>query len=89
MPLHPHNRIHESTGAYVPGLVVGGPNHVSGGDPDQTKYLESGKIPIAKSYLDVLMSWSTNEYAIDYIAPAAYLLAYFAEPAAFTADTLK
>ena len=89
MPIHPHNRIHESTGAYVPGLVVGGPNHVSGGDPDQTKYLESGKIPIAKSYLDVLMSWSTNEYAIDYIAPAAYLLAYFAEPAAFTADTLK
>ena len=89
MPLHPHNRIHESTGAYVQGLVVGGPNHVSGGDPDQTKYLESGKIPIAKPYLDVLMSWSTNEYAIDYIAPAAYLLAYFAEPAAFTADTLK
>ena len=89
MPLHPHNRIHESTGAYVQGLVVGGPNHVSGGDPDQTKYLESGKIPIAKSYLDVLMSWSTNEYAIDYLAPAAYLLASFAEPAAFTADTLK
>lgn len=77
-PEHPHNRIHESTGAYVPGLVVGGPNFVSGGDPDQTKYLESGNIPPAKAYLDVLTSWSTNEYAIDYNASAAYALAWFA-----------
>ena len=76
-PKHPHNRIHESTGAYVPGLVVGGPNAVKGGDPDQTKYLESGNIPAAKSYIDVLMSWSTNEYAIDYTGAAAYALAYF------------
>ncbi|SEH21266.1 endoglucanase [Selenomonas sp. KH1T6] len=60
-PEHPHNRIHESTGAYVPGLLVGGPNAVIGGDPDQTKYLESGHVPTAKSYLDVLSSWSTNE----------------------------
>ena len=76
-PAHPHNRIHESTGAYVPGLVVGGPNFVSGGDPDQTKYLESGKIAPAKAYLDVLSSWSTNEYAIDYTAAASYALAAF------------
>jgi len=78
-PEHPHNRIHESTGAYVPGLVVGGPNAVSGGDPDQTKYLESGNIPPAKAYLDVLTSWSTNEYAIDYNSAAAYALAFFAK----------
>ena len=76
-PAHPHNRIHESTGAYVPGLLVGGPNFVSGGDPDQTKYLESGKIPPAKAYLDILSSWSTNEYAIDYTSAASYALAWF------------
>lgn len=89
-PEHPHNRIHESTGAYVPGLVVGGPNAVSGGDPDQTKYLESGHIPTAKSYLDVLTSWSTNEYAIDYTATAAYALAWFTRvDAAMQAKDLK
>ena len=77
-PQHPHNRIHESTGAYVPGLVVGGPNAVSGGDPDQTAYLASKHVPTAKSYLDVLTSWSTNEYAIDYDATAAFVLAWFA-----------
>lgn len=88
-PEHPHNRIHESTGAYVPGLLVGGPNAVSGGDPDQTKYLESGHVAIAKSYLDVLMSWSTNEYAIDYTGTAAYALAWFAKPVNLTADNIK
>ena len=78
-PEHPHNRIHTSTGAYVPGLVVGGPNFVSGGDPDQTNLLSSGNIYPAKAYLDVLMSWSTNEYAIDYTAAASYMLAWFTE----------
>lgn len=76
-PEHPHNRIHESTGAYVPGLVVGGANFVSGGDPDQTKYLEDKSIPPAKAYLDVLSSWSTNEYAIDYTSAASYALTWF------------
>ena len=79
-PMHPHNRIHASTGVYVPGLIVGGPNHVSGGDPDQTKYLASGHIPVAKSYLDVQTSWSTNEYAIDYIAAGVYALSWFSRP---------
>ena len=78
--MHPHNRIHASTGVYVPGLIVGGPNHVSGGDPDQTKYLASGHIPVAKSYLDVQTSWSTNEYAIDYIAAGVYALSWFSRP---------
>ena len=88
-PEHPHNRIHESTGAYVPGLIVGGPNAVAGGDPDQTAYLKSGHIPVAKSYLDVLTSWSTNEYAIDYTGTAAYALSYFAKPKAMNIDMLK
>ena len=52
---------------------------VIGGDPDQTKYLESGHVPTAKSYLDVLSSWSTNEYAIDYTGTAAYALSWFAK----------
>lgn len=88
-PLHPHNRIHESTGAYVSGLVVGGPNHVIGGDPDQTEYLNSGNIPIAKSYLDVVSSWSTNEYAIDYISSAVYALSWFAQPDSVKVEDLK
>ncbi|SDG07749.1 non-processive endocellulase [Selenomonas sp. WCT3] len=88
-PEHPHNRIHESTGAYVPGLLVGGPNAVSGGDPDQTAYLASKHVPTAKSYLDVLTSWSTNEYAIDYTGTAAYALAWFAKPVDFTASQIK
>ena len=88
-PTHPHNRIRESTGVYVPGLVIGGPNAVPGGDPDQTAYLESAPIPVAKSYLDVLTSWSTNEYAIDYTAVAAYALAHFAAPVTPDAETLR
>lgn len=89
-PEHPHNRIHESTGAYVPGLVVGGPNFVSGGDPDQTKYLERENIPPAKAYLDVLSSWSTNEYAIDYNSAASYALSWFTKADKnMTAEQLK
>lgn len=79
-PEHPHNRIHESTGAYVPGLIVGGPNAVSGGDPDQTAYIESYHPAPAKCYLDVLSSWSTNEYAIDYCGAGVYALSYFMQP---------
>lgn len=79
-PEHPHNRIHESTGAYVPGLIVGGPNCVPGGDPDQTAYLAAENPAPAKCYLDVLTSWSTNEYAIDYGGAGIYALSWFMEP---------
>jgi endoglucanase len=89
-PEHPHNRIHESTGAYVPGLIVGGPNFVSGGDPDQTQYLEENEVAPAKAYLDVLTSWSTNEYAIDYTSSAAYALSWFTKyDPKLTADQIK
>ena len=44
---------------------------------------------MAKSYLDVLTSWSTNEYAIDYTGTAAYALSYFAKPKAMSTDMLK
>ena len=43
-----------------------------------------------KAYLDVLTSWSTNEYAIDYTASAAYALAWFTKAEqGMTADRLK
>lgn len=79
-PQHMHNRIHESTGIYVPGLLVGGPNNWPGGDPTQTKLIASGKVPPAKVYFDELGSYSTNEYAIDYTAPVTYILSYFSKP---------
>jgi endoglucanase len=74
---HMHNRIHESTGVYVPGLLVGGPNNWPGGDPIQGKMISSGVVPPAKVYFDVSGSYSTNEYAIDYTAPVTYILSYF------------
>lgn len=78
--LHPHSRIHRSKGTYIPGQLVGGPNNWPGGDSVQTKYLLRAKVYPAKAYFDVFKSYSTNEYAIDYIAPAAYILAYFSKP---------
>ena len=80
-PMHPHNRIMNSTGVYIPGVMVGGPNKYEGGDPVQTSYIHGGKVPASKCYLDNSSSWSMNEYAIDYTATAAYALSWFAEPA--------
>lgn len=79
-PQHVHNRIAESTGIKVPGQLVGGPNNWPGGDPLQEKTISSEKWPPAKVYFDVSASYSTNEYAIDYTAPVAYLLSYFSQP---------
>jgi endoglucanase len=42
--------------------------------------LLKAKVYPAKAYFDVFKSYSTNEYAIDYIAPAAYILACFSKP---------
>lgn len=78
-PIHPHNRIMQATGVYIPGVVVGGPNKYEGGDPKQTALVKSG-VPIAKSYFDDGASWSTNEYAIDYVASAAFMLSFFSQP---------
>ena len=74
MPRHPHHRIMVSTGAYVPGLVVGGPNRY-GGDPAIDRVLQEQAPPPAKAYLDIVDSYSTNEYAIDYNAPLVFVLA--------------
>jgi endoglucanase len=75
---HPHLRMKESTGIYIPGLLVGGPNNHPGGDTLQSKLLEDNKaIPPAKAYIDQVSSYSTNEHAIDLTAPVVYALAYF------------
>ena len=81
-PKHAHSRIMGSTGVLIPGLMVGGPNQYEGGDPEQTALVKGKNLPPAKCYVDSHGSWSTNEYAIDYTATAAYALAWFVKPAA-------
>jgi endoglucanase len=80
MPLNPHNRMAISTGAYIPGLVVGGPNK-AGGDPTIDQMIKEAKSPLppAKAYLDKADSYATNEYAIDYTAPVLFVLAFFSQ----------
>ncbi|WP_152393356.1 glycoside hydrolase family 9 protein [Paenibacillus guangzhouensis] len=81
MPLYPHNRMIAGTHTYIPGLVVGGPNKY-GGDPAIDKIIKDageGSVPPAKAYIDITDSYSTNEHAIDYIAPVAFALAYFSK----------
>ncbi|MHA7964468.1 glycoside hydrolase family 9 protein [Paenibacillus sp. CAU 1782] len=76
-PENPHHRTSDASGVLFPGLVVGGPNR-DGGDPDLDAVKD--KLSPAKAYLDVLGSYSSNEYAIDYNAPVVFLAAYFADP---------
>lgn len=71
----PHHRITNSTMTMIPGLMVGGPNS-SGGD-ETINQLKSRLTP-AKTYVDDITSFSTNEYAVDYNAPFSFLVSYFA-----------
>jgi len=73
-PLHPHHRISEAAGILVPGLLVGGPNRYLN-DPVLEKMSGLG-LPPAKSYIDDLGSYASNEYAIDYNAPLFFVLAF-------------
>lgn len=71
-PMHPHHRISEADGVLepVPGMVVGGANP---GQQDKCSgYISSYP---ARSYQDSDCSYSTNEPAINYTAPVAYLAA--------------
>ncbi|WP_308215563.1 glycoside hydrolase family 9 protein [Sinobaca sp. H24] len=78
-PENPHHRIIESTGVYVPGLLVGGPNGF-GGDEYLDEWLDSDNPPApGKAYLDELDSFATNEYAIDYTAPLVLMLSSIEE----------
>lgn len=87
MPQNLHHRLLQSTGVYIPGYVVGGPNRY-GGDPDLDKYLAEHNPKPALAYLDVTGSWSSNEYAIDYTAPLVFMLAHFVEKGAHFPKTV-
>ncbi len=73
-PLHPHHRISAASGILVPGLLVGGPNQDLN-DPVLEKMANQG-LPPAKSFVDDLSSYASNEYAIDYNAPLFFTLAF-------------
>jgi len=69
-PMFPHHRLSEADGVTdpIPGLLVGGPNP---GQQDGCKTYPSG-IP-DESYTDTVCSYASNEIAINWNAPAAYL----------------
>lgn len=69
-PMFPHHRLSEADGIAdpVPGLIVGGPNP---GQQDGCKTYPS-RIP-DESYTDSVCSYASNEIAINWNAPAAYL----------------
>ncbi len=69
-PMHIHHRQSEADGIEdpVPGLLAGGPNP---GQQDGCKTYPS-KIP-DESYTDSVCSYASNEIAINWNAPAAYL----------------
>jgi len=69
-PMFPHHRQSEADGITdpVPGLIVGGPNR---GQQDGCKTYPSN-IP-DESYTDSVCSYASNEIAINWNAPAAYL----------------
>jgi endoglucanase len=69
-PMHPHHRLSEADGITdpIPGLIVGGPNP---GQQDGCKTYPSN-VP-DESYTDAVCSYASNEIAINWNAPAAYL----------------
>lgn len=69
-PMFPHHRLSEADGIAdpIPGLIVGGPNP---GQQDGCKTYPS-RIP-DESYTDAVCSYASNEIAINWNAPAAYL----------------
>jgi len=69
-PMFPHHRLSEADGIAdpVPGLIVGGPNP---GQQDGCKTYPSN-IP-DESYTDSVCSYASNEIAINWNAPTAYL----------------
>ena len=71
-PMHPHHRPSEADGAIapVPGLLVGGPNP---GRQDQKNCPAYPSSAPSMAYLDNLCSYASNEIAINWNAPAAYL----------------
>ncbi|MFB6162113.1 MAG: glycoside hydrolase family 9 protein [Halococcoides sp.] len=76
---NPHDRIIQSTGTLIPGMLVGGPhdNLYSNLQGDCTsEYVPQGT-PNALAYADKHCSYATNEWAINYTAPLFGALAEF------------
>jgi endoglucanase len=78
-PMHIHHRASEADGVAepVPGLLVGGPNARREDDvarfPWGVKY---GSTRPAKSYVDAMGSWASNEVCINWNAPLVYMLGF-------------
>jgi len=74
---HPHNRqsIADGVAEPVPGLVAGGPNP-GRQDPDAAAAFAAGTPPM-RAYIDSAGSYSTNENAIYWNAPAFFVAAAF------------
>jgi endoglucanase len=75
-PLHPHHRVwaNDPDSGFVappPGVLAGGPDK-SVEDPEMKAAGLSG-LPIAKRYVDLLGSFATNEVAINWNAPLAWV----------------
>jgi endoglucanase len=72
-PMNIHHRISGADGiaAPIPGLLVGGPNTGSISDCGASSYPSALS---AKSYVDMQCSYSTNEIAINWNAPLAFLV---------------
>jgi endoglucanase len=68
----PHHRPSQADGieAPVPGMLVGGPNFTA--NDCAKKYVQ--KDAVAKSYYDNSCSYATNEVAINWNAPFAYVI---------------
>jgi len=79
-PMHIHHRPSEADGIEepYPGFVVGGPN---GRLQDKGSLAQAGlsyasELP-AKSYIDAIPSFASNEIALNWNAPCVYLLGFF------------
>ena len=72
-PMHVHDRrcSADSIEKPIPGLLVGGPTTQARGDCGEENY--KSKFP-ALSYLDMECSYATNEIAINWNAPLAFLV---------------
>ncbi|HEX2584168.1 MAG TPA: glycoside hydrolase family 9 protein [Steroidobacteraceae bacterium] len=71
--MHPHHRISEADGIVdpVPGMLIGGATSLQV-DSKGCKQSYPSKLP-AKSYLDDICSYTTNEIAINWNAPLVYV----------------
>ncbi len=81
---HPHHRFwaNQPENGFPPpppGVVAGGPN----GDPSDPVAIAAGLVsqPPARSYVDDIGSYSTNEVAINWNAPLAWVAAYLDDTA--------